>query len=130
MSGSPVAIGAAVLVVVLTTALGAWFILKSTAAKRTLGAALTGHVAGGGVFLNKERQKARLREKVVLSPDTRLFRFALPAATPVLGLPVGKHFKIWCSNRNFKKAKWNNADDPETTKEEIERKCELSWPIR
>lgn len=34
-----------------------------------------------------------LTEKVELSPDTRLFRFALPSPGHCLGLPIGKH--VW-----------------------------------
>ena len=34
-----------------------------------------------------------LIEKVELSPDTRLFRFALPSSAHCLGLPIGKH--VW-----------------------------------
>lgn len=32
-----------------------------------------------------------LRERVEVSPDTRIFRLALPTPSHVLGLPVGKH---------------------------------------
>jgi len=36
----------------------------------------------------------RLLEKVVLSHDTRLFRFALPSTEHCLGLPVGQHIYL------------------------------------
>jgi len=41
----------------------------------------------------------------------------------VLGLPVGKHFKLFAPNPKPKVAgQWNGADDPEKDKKEIERK--------
>ena len=51
------------------------------------------------IFLNKERQKVPLQEKIQLSHDTFLYRFALPQSNSVLGLPVGKHFKIYSPNK-------------------------------
>jgi len=60
---------------------------------------------------------------VNLSHDTVRFRFTLPSATPVLGLPIGKHFKLFCPNPTGKeKGKWNGRDDPEDGESEIERK--------
>lgn len=74
-------------------------------------------------FLNKERQKLTLGERVNLSHDTVRFRFTLPKSTPVLGLPVGKHFKLYCPNPKGKVAgQWNGRDDPEDGEAEIERK--------
>ena len=40
-----------------------------------------------------------LKEKIQLSHDTYLYRFALPQENSVLGLPVGKHFKIFSPNK-------------------------------
>ncbi|EOD13334.1 NADH-cytochrome B5 reductase [Emiliania huxleyi CCMP1516] len=49
----------------------------------------------GAKFLNKSRQTVTLGERTNISHDTVRFRFVLPDATPVLGLPVGKHFKLF-----------------------------------
>merc|ERR1719253_63170 len=74
-------------------------------------------------FLNKKRQKIVLGERVNLSHDTVRFRFTLPKATPVLGLPVGKHFKLYCPNPAGKvSGQWNGREDPEASEAEIERK--------
>ena len=74
-------------------------------------------------FLNGKRQTIKLIEKQNLSHDTRRFRFALPTKDSVLGLPVGKYFKVYCPNRVGKvKGQWNAREDPETGKEEIQRK--------
>jgi len=73
--------------------------------------------------LNKQRQKIVLGERTNLSHDTVRFRFNLPKATPVLGLPVGKHFKLYCPNPVGKvKGEWNGREDPEDGTDEIERK--------
>jgi len=74
-------------------------------------------------FLNKTRQKLTLGERINLSHDTVRFRFTLPKATPVLGLPVGKHFKLYCPNPKGKEAgMWNGREDGEAGETEIERK--------
>lgn len=52
----------------------------------------------GPVFLNKERQSVTLAERTMLSHDTVRFRFALPTKNHILGLPVGKHFKLFAPN--------------------------------
>ena len=60
------------------------------------------------IFLNKERQVVPLKEKIQLSHDTFLYRFALPQENSVLGLPVGKHFKIFSPNAvGSVKGQWN-----------------------
>jgi hypothetical protein len=60
------------------------------------------------IFLNKERQAVPLKEKIQLSHDTFLYRFALPQKNSVLGLPVGKHFKIFSPNAvGSVKGQWN-----------------------
>lgn len=74
------------------------------------------------VFLNRERQSVKLIEKHNLSHDTRRFRFGLPTKDTVLGLPIGKHFKVYCPNTVGKvPGEWNAREDPETGKEEIQR---------
>ena len=73
-------------------------------------------------FLNKERQKVKLVERLQLSPDTYLFRFGLPKPNMKLGLPTGKHIKFWCSNKHgVVPGEWNGRPDPEKGAE-IERK--------
>jgi len=87
-------------------------------------------LAGGGSkkpkgpkFLNKKRQQIVLGERVDLSHDTVRFRFNLPKSAPVLGLPIGKHFKLFCPNPSGKvTGQWNGREDPEDGSEEIERK--------
>ena len=74
-------------------------------------------------FLNKQRQQIELGERVNLSHDTVRFRFLLPKSAPVLGLPVGKHMKLYCPNPTGKEAgKWNGREDMEDGETEIERK--------
>ena len=46
-------------------------------------------------FLDGTRQSLKLQEIKVLSPDTKLFRFALPSDKHCFGLPLGKHVKIF-----------------------------------
>jgi cytochrome-b5 reductase len=73
-------------------------------------------------FLNKQRQQLVLSERLELSHDTLRLRLALPEATPILGLPVGKHFKIFAPNaQGVEKGKWNGREDRED-ESEIERK--------
>ena len=65
-------------------------------------------------FLDGTRQSLKLQEIAVLSPDTKLFRFALPSDKHCFGLPLGKHVKIFCPNPTGVVAgKWNGRDDPE-----------------
>lgn len=74
-------------------------------------------------FLSKERQNVELIERIEISHDTRLFRFALPDKSMKLGLPVGKHIKLWCPNPiAVKEGEWNGRADPESGKVEVERK--------
>lgn len=77
----------------------------------------------GPIFLNKGRQSVPLAERTMLSHDTIRFRFALPQKNSVLGLPVGKHFKLFAPNPKGSVAgQWNGRDDPEAEAAEIERK--------
>ncbi|KAH9260073.1 hypothetical protein BASA81_001845 [Batrachochytrium salamandrivorans] len=69
-------------------------------------------------FLNRDKQKAVLLDKIQLSHDTRLFQFALPK-NHVLGLPCGQHIKIFCPNPST--GEWNGKPDLELDGE-IERK--------
>jgi len=42
----------------------------------------------------EEWRSFRLKERIVVSPNTRLFRFALPRESDILGLPIGKHLQF------------------------------------
>ncbi|KAF8844093.1 ferredoxin reductase-like C-terminal NADP-linked domain-containing protein [Paxillus ammoniavirescens] len=42
----------------------------------------------------KEFQQFSLQEKIVVSPNTAIYRFALPRPDDVLGLPIGQHISI------------------------------------
>ena len=84
---------------------------------------IEGDVDYAHAFLKREqRQKLRLLVKEPLSHDTCLLRFGLPHKNMVLGLPVGKHFKIYMPNlAGVEPGKWNGQDDHEADKNEIER---------
>mmetsp|Transcript_23033 Transcript_23033/g.63047 ORF Transcript_23033/g.63047 Transcript_23033/m.63047 type:complete len:274 (-) Transcript_23033:567-1388(-) len=74
-------------------------------------------------FLSKSRQSLTLGERTNISHDTVRFRFILPEEKPVLGLPVGKHFKLFAPNRKGKvEGEWNGRPDKEVDEPEIERK--------
>ena len=73
-------------------------------------------------FLNKERQQLTLTKKEYISHDTLQLTFTLPKATPVLGLPTGKHFKIFAPNVVGKVAgEWNGREDMSADEAEIHR---------
>jgi len=73
-------------------------------------------------FLNKQRQQLVLGEREELSHDTLRLRLTLPKDRPILGLPVGKHFKVFCPNpAGSVKGEWNGKEDKEDGAE-IERK--------
>lgn len=73
-------------------------------------------------FLDKFRVQVPLKEVTNLSPDTLLLRFGLPTPTTVLGLPVGKHFKVFCPNPKGKvPGQWNGREDSEADETEIMR---------
>jgi cytochrome-b5 reductase len=79
----------------------------------------------GAAFLNKERQRVRLASKTALSHNTQLLRFALPERNAVLGLPVGKHVKVFVPNRAAAPTTpglWNGREDKELAHVELERK--------
>ena len=80
----------------------------------------------GAKFLNKSRQTVTLGERTNISHDTVRLRFVLPKATPVLGLPIGKHFKIYAPLAKVvtpkKAGEWNGREDMEQERTEIERK--------
>jgi len=74
-------------------------------------------------FLTKQRQQLVLGERKELSHDTLRLRFTLPSSAPILGLPVGKHLKIFCPNPKGKvDGQWNGREDNDVGETEIERK--------
>jgi len=76
------------------------------------------------VFLNRadEKLEVRLIDKVIVSHDTRRFRFALPSPNMTLGLPVGKCIAVYAPNKQGVKAgEWNGREDPDK-KDQMERK--------
>ena len=72
---------------------------------------------------NKDRMKVELSEKIMLSHNSYLFRFKLPTPETILGLPVGKHIKIWgpCPKPTVP-GQWNGQPDSEAESDEVERK--------
>lgn len=57
-----------------------------------------------------------------LSADTKRMRLSFPRSGMQLGLPVGKHFKIYAPNPTSSGKKlWNDREDSESCKKEIER---------
>src|SRR3989338_545622 len=74
------------------------------------------------VFLDSTQKPIKLTAKEQLSPDTYKLTFALDEADEILGLPVGKHFKVYGPNREGKEpGKWNGLEDKEAGKKEIFR---------
>jgi hypothetical protein len=49
-----------------------------------------------GVLDPSKFQKFALKERIELNHNTRLYRFALPNETDVLGLPIGQHMSFRC----------------------------------
>ena len=78
------------------------------------------------VFLNQQRQSLVLEQKTHISHDVIRFRFTLPLETRVLGLPVGKHIKLFAPVSALRRpavdGQWNGRADPEANLLEIERK--------
>jgi len=76
------------------------------------------------VFLDKRRKRITIAEVVQLSHDTKLLRLALGSKRTILGLPVGKHIKIFAPNpgKRTLAGQWNGRDDDEKGKAQIERK--------
>ncbi|KAG0297391.1 NADH-cytochrome b5 reductase [Dissophora globulifera] len=42
----------------------------------------------------KEYRKFKLVDKVVVSPNTAMYKFALPNKTDILNLPIGQHISV------------------------------------
>lgn len=61
----------------------------------------------GGVLLRKKRTTLRIAEIEEVSSDTKRLRLAFPRSNMTLGLPVGKHFKVYAPNPGKGQAEWN-----------------------
>lgn len=76
----------------------------------------------GPKFLNKKRQQLVLGRRDQISHDTVRFVFNLPKEAPVLGLPVGKHFKLFAPNpKGSVEGQWNGAPHPHSLAASPER---------
>ena len=60
-------------------------------------ATATAEAAGGALVALNPREKISLRlaERIEISHDTRIYRFALPSPNHRLGLPCGKHVLVY-----------------------------------
>ena len=73
-------------------------------------------------FLDRTRQDLVVVKREELTSDVRRVTFALPQKDMVLGLPVGKHVKIYGKNVvGTVPGEWNGREDKEAKLEEIER---------
>ena len=75
----------------------------------------------GGEFLDRERKFLTIGDIEQVSHDTKRFRLRFPSNKMVLGLPCGKHFRIYMKNPNKGRETWNRRPDTEKNLEEIER---------
>ncbi|PHJ19405.1 nadh-cytochrome b5 reductase 1 [Cystoisospora suis] len=74
-------------------------------------------------FLDKQRKQMQLVEKLRVSPNTHKFRFRLEHPGQILGLPVGKHLKVFApAPKPSVQGQWNGVEDGEAQYPEIERK--------
>eukprot|EP00920_Eleutheroschizon_duboscqi_P031827 GHVT01076606.1.p1 GENE.GHVT01076606.1~~GHVT01076606.1.p1 ORF type:complete len:252 (+),score=60.86 GHVT01076606.1:424-1179(+) len=73
-------------------------------------------------FLRRDRQPVALVSRKAISHDVFLLTFALPATDLPLGLPVGRHIRLFAKNDNFGKDTWNGRPDGESQMEEISRR--------
>mmetsp|Transcript_1896 Transcript_1896/g.4373 ORF Transcript_1896/g.4373 Transcript_1896/m.4373 type:complete len:329 (-) Transcript_1896:1228-2214(-) len=76
----------------------------------------------GGIVLQKNQKlDLQISQIVKVSDDTKQIRLAFPRSGMTLGLPVGKHFKIYAPNPGKNQKTWNGREDPEAGKSVIER---------
>lgn len=74
------------------------------------------------LFLEKKRKRGEILDIVELSHDVKRFRISLGGKGTMLGLPTGKHVKIYAPNvEGTVPGKWNGRDDGEHGRTEIER---------
>lgn len=73
-------------------------------------------------FLDRTRQSLVVAKREELTSDVRKVTFRLPEKDMVLGLPVGKHVKIFGKNViGSVPGEWNGREDKEAKLNEIER---------
>ena len=73
-------------------------------------------------FLDRSRQRLRVVKREELTKDVRKLSFSLPEKDMLLGLPVGKHVKIYGKNVvGCVPGEWNGREDKEAKLDEIER---------
>ncbi|CAD7969441.1 unnamed protein product [Amoebophrya sp. A25] len=75
----------------------------------------------GGKVLIRKKIGLQISHIEELSEDTKQIRLAFPRSRMHLGLPVGKHFKIFAPNPGKGQDTWNGREDPESKKADIER---------
>jgi cytochrome-b5 reductase len=88
----PIFIGALVLTAVSIFAVGKFFSGRSAGRQKNGQGKVSS--SGKGVLEATQFQKFALKERIELNHNTRLFRFALPNETDVLGLPIGQHLSF------------------------------------
>lgn len=76
----------------------------------------------GGTVLERKRLQLQIGEIEELSSDTKRIRLNFPRKGMTLGLPVGKHLKVYGPNPTKEGQKtWNGRPDDEVGRNEIER---------
>jgi len=75
----------------------------------------------GGAFLDRKRKMIKITEVEQVSHDTKRIRLGFPSKKMILGLPCGKHFKIFMKNPNKGGETWNGRPDAEKDYDEVER---------
>lgn len=75
------------------------------------------------VFLDdRSEKKVKLIVRKQISHDTVLLRFSFGFKYKILGLPIGKHIKVYLPNLvGVEPGKWNGKEDPEFGKPTVER---------
>lgn len=75
------------------------------------------------IMLDKSRKSVQVLDVRQISPDTRLLRLSTGDKHTVLGLPVGKHIKIYGPNPPtcIATGLWNEMPDPDKGSAEISR---------
>lgn len=82
-------------------------------------------VRGGTLLSTRARRSLFISEIEELSADVKRIRLTFPRSGMKLGLPVGKHLKIFAgpnpASRAVVKGKWNGREDEEAFRKEIDR---------
>lgn len=71
----------------------------------------------------QDRKRTMIMDVHEINHDTKRFRLSTGGKTAILGLPTGKHFKIYAPNPQgcLSTGKWNGKDDPDKGAKEITR---------